>query len=344
MRWSEAFGEWVNGFMGEWVNGFMGLWGRTQHAHAARLFPSTHSRERSEQTSRASASKHPIHPFTHSPIHPFTIFLLRIILLLSAFILLPHCAGSKPALPAFGPPAPTVAAGLDSAVVARSDALAESLFVSWERQEAAQLQRQTGQQQQEISDALWQALGNAADSSMTATADTVQAIGKFNQGAQQLLALQQLQQTGGDPVQLRARSQAHLDSARIYREGDLAHCPILGGPYQIYYFWTIVDNVSNDTLYQSNETLIGANVDQANIGDRLYVLNDPPELAFDRSFTIHFATRCVPSDGSPDQFLTNSWMGNFAPKGLYPEDNSTELTAFLFSFEVELYGRWVYGR
>ena len=221
MRWSEAFGEWVNGFMGEWVNGFMGLWGRTQHAHAARLFPSTHSRERSEQTSRASASKHPIHPFTHSPIHPLTILLLRVIFMLSALVLLPHCAGSKPARPAFGPPAPTVAAGLDSAVVARSDALAESLFVSWERQEAAQLQRQTGQQQQEISDALWQALGNAADSSMTATADTVQAIGKFNQGAQQLLALQQLQQTGGDPVQLRARSQAHLDSARIYFEAAI---------------------------------------------------------------------------------------------------------------------------
>ena len=148
----------------------------------------------------------------------------------------------------------------------------------------------------------------------------------------------------GDDCSIQIPQALALDSARIYREGDLAHCPILGGPYQIYYFWTIVDNVSNDTLYQSNETLIGANVDQASIGDRLYVLNDPPELAFDRSFTIHFATRCVPSDGSPDQFLTNSWMGNFAPKGLYPEDNSTELTAFLFSFEVELYGRWVYGR
>lgn len=148
------------------------------------------------------------------------LFLLRVILLLSAFILLPHCAGSKPARPAFGPPAPTVAAGLDSAVIARSDVLAESLFVSWERQEAAEQQRQAGQQQQEISDGLWQALSGHADSS-AAPADTAQAIGRFNQGARQLLALQQLQNAGGDPAQQRARSQTHLDSARVYFEAAI---------------------------------------------------------------------------------------------------------------------------
>ncbi len=137
---------------------------------------------------------------------------------------LTYCAASRktPATVELEIPLPTVAAGVDSAVAAETDSLANELFVSWERQEAALHLRQKGKSAVAESDSLWRLLTIPADSFLVSKGDSLRSIRTFNRGARQLLEIRDARNsTLLSPAEVEQQVSMRLDSAQYYFEKAL---------------------------------------------------------------------------------------------------------------------------
>lgn len=105
--------------------------------------------------------------------------------------------------------------GVDSALAAEVDSLSRTIFVNWERQQQARVKFDVGEQQFEESNQMWLALMSLGDISAIENKDSLEAIRQFNNGAQQLIALRELQQKGNlDENAFKKQSLVLMDSAR----------------------------------------------------------------------------------------------------------------------------------
>jgi tetratricopeptide (TPR) repeat protein len=131
-------------------------------------------------------------------------------------LLLASCSATRSPKPGFsdGESSP-FPAGVDSSLAAKVDSISRSIFVNWERQQQARVKLDIGEQQFEKSNQMWLALMSLGDSSAIHNEDSLEAIRQFNSGAQQLIALRELQQKGNlDENAFRKQSLILMDSAR----------------------------------------------------------------------------------------------------------------------------------
>ncbi len=87
-----------------------------------------------------------------------------------------------------------VPAGVDSAVAARADSMADNLFVSIDREQRSETHKRIGKKSAAQSDTLWKYLAGELDPSFRVSgADSLASIEAFNAGAKNLQALAQLE-------------------------------------------------------------------------------------------------------------------------------------------------------
>lgn len=119
-----------------------------------------------------------------------------------------------------------VPAGVDSAVAAVSDSLADQLFVSINREERAESHKAIGKRSTVQSDTLWNYLSNQLDAGLKVSQDdSIAAIHAFNAGAQNLQELAQLEQDRRAPDRFKAKIRALLEAARSNFERALVLNP-----------------------------------------------------------------------------------------------------------------------
>ncbi len=138
--------------------------------------------------------------------------------------LLSHCAGSrqKNTVEHWEPPPPIVAAGVDSTVAAEADSLANELFVTWQRQEAAQRLTRKGKAAVAENDSLWHLLTLSRDSFVVSQKDSLRSIHTFNHGARQLLKMKDIQNSSKlNAEEIEQQLAIRLDSAQYYFEKAL---------------------------------------------------------------------------------------------------------------------------
>lgn len=150
--------------------------------------------------------------------------IFRWLYLITALSLFTHCAGSRQDASSGRrePPPPIVAAGVDSTIAAETDSLANELFVTWERQEAALRLSRKGEAAVAENDSLWRLLTLPPDSFVVSEEDSLRSISTFNHGARQLLKMRDIRKSSElSPEVIEQQVAIRLDSAQYYFEKAL---------------------------------------------------------------------------------------------------------------------------
>lgn len=120
-------------------------------------------------------------------------------------------------------------AGVDSAVAARADSIADHLFVSIDQEQRAETHKRIGKKSTAKSDTLWKYLANEPDPSLRVSgADSLASIEAFNAGAKNLQALAQLESSdrkNSAPNEYKMEVQKLLEEARYHFERALVLNP-----------------------------------------------------------------------------------------------------------------------